>query len=86
MFLIFQRYFLINSLIVEHFKQSEENLYRKTYFYSLPHFYLDSKQTVCVAARIRANGSYHLETHFCNESFKALCHKLEHVNGMFIVS
>ncbi|CAC5375877.1 unnamed protein product [Mytilus coruscus] len=40
----------------------------------------DFTKTVCVAARIQANGSYRLKSHFCNESLEALCHKPDHTN------
>ncbi|XP_071129505.1 uncharacterized protein [Mytilus edulis] len=35
----------------------------------------DFSNTVCVAAKILTNGNYRLESHFCNESLEALCHK-----------
>lgn len=48
-------------------------------------FLLDLTQTICVAARIHGNGSYRLETHFCKENLKALCHRTEHIyNGILI--
>ncbi|CAC5402729.1 unnamed protein product [Mytilus coruscus] len=41
---------------------------------------IDNTKTVCVAARIQSNGSYQLETHFCNESLEPLCHSPNHTN------
>ncbi|XP_063447048.1 uncharacterized protein LOC134726572 [Mytilus trossulus] len=35
----------------------------------------DFSNIVCVAAKFEINGSYRLESHFCNESLESLCHK-----------
>lgn len=77
----YSNYFFSNFISLNHWLSTSLD----SYF-----IFVDFANTVCVAARFQMNGSFSLETQFCNESLRALCHRTVDIyngsskTGMFI--